>query len=154
MVSRWFLGVIMVLWAGVPVVAQPLGAVESRSSHESDAAQEAREVTHQPRHGGYFGDADDLYHYEVLLDGDQLILYVNDELNRPLDTRPLEATWTLNPDAPEPVTGPFRASPDGAYLVSALPPRAGEILHVKVAVRKGQVWAPMEFYLPAPRTSD
>lgn len=149
MVSRWFLGVIMVLWAGVAVLAQPPGALESRSAHEADPGEEAKEWLHQPRHGGHFGDADDLYHYEVLLEGNQLVLYVNDELNRPLDTRPLEAAWTLNPDAPNPTTGPFRASPDGVYLLASLPPVDTDPIHVKVAVRKGQVWAPMEFYLPA-----
>lgn len=52
----------------VAATGQPLGAVDSRSTHQS-SDKEAEEDVHQPRHGGYFGDADDLYHYEVLLRG-------------------------------------------------------------------------------------
>jgi len=40
-------------------------------------AEPATEHEHGPRHGGYFGDADDLYHYELVLESsDQLALYV------------------------------------------------------------------------------
>jgi len=109
---------------------------------------------HRARHGGQFGDADDLYHYEVLLDAPhQLRLYVNDEHNRPLNTRLLQGRWTLDPDDPSPRTGTFTSSIDGAYFVAPLPPLTADPVHVEVAVLKGTIWAKMEFYLPAPRPS-
>ena len=115
----------------------------------SPVIAESEEDVHKPRHGGYFGDADDLYHYEVLVDAARrLILYVNDDHNRPLDVRPLQGKWTLNPDDPAPVTGAFTPSPDGAYFVSELPPITADPIHVAVAVLKGRLWATMEFYLP------
>ena len=79
----------------------------------------------------------------------RLVLYVNDDHNRPLDVRPLQGKWVLNPDDPTPVTGTFRPSPEGAYFVSELPPLTDGPLHVAVAVLKGRLWATMEFYLPA-----
>lgn len=112
------------------------------------AAVEQR--AHKPLHGGYFGDADDLYHYEVLLnERRQLILYVNDELNRPMNARGLKGRWTINPDNPSPRMGVFHESPDGAYLIADLPPLRTDTLHVKVAVLKGRLWPEVEFYLPA-----
>ena len=106
---------------------------------------------HRPRHGGFFGDADDLYHYELLLDAPhQLRLYVNDSQNRPLNVRPLEGQWTLNPDRPDAVTGPFLPSIDGAYFLGQLPPVLSDPVHVEVAVLKGRLWAKMEFELPHP----
>jgi hypothetical protein len=118
---------------------------------ESETSAPIGEEFHRPRHGGYFGDADDLYHYEVVLAaGNRLRLYVNDASNRPLHTEELEGRWTLNPDSPQPATGRFSSSPDGAYLEAVLPPSPGEFLHVEVAVRKGRHWAPMEFVLPRP----
>ena len=104
---------------------------------------------HQPRHGGQFGDADDLYHYEVVLDAPaQLRLYVNDERNVPLNVQRLDGRWTLNPDSASPVSGPFTPSIDGGFFVATLPSVTGEPVHVEVAVRKGTVWAAMEFFLP------
>lgn len=115
------------------------------------ADENAAEHPHEPQHGGLFGDADDLYHYEVLLnDGGQLMLYVNDELNRPMDVRGLEGQWTINPDSAAPVSGAFAPSQDGAYLIAQLPPSAIDPLHIKVAVRKGALWAPLEFFVPQP----
>ncbi len=114
----------------------------------------AQEELHRPRHGGHFGDADDLYHYEVLLkDQRQLVLYVHDELNRPLDVRGLKGQWALNPDDASPMGGSFTPSDDGAYFVAQLPPSDAEVLHVEVAVLKGRQWVRMEFYLPTPRPS-
>ncbi len=110
--------------------------------------QESVEDLHKPRHGGYFGDADDLYHYEVLFNAKhQLVLYVNDDLNRPLDVRPLTGRWTLDPDDAAPTTGTFTSSPDGAYFLAALPPVTSDPVHVEVAVLKGKLWARMEFYI-------
>ena len=107
---------------------------------------------HHARHGGQFGDADDLYHYEVLLDSPrQLRLYVNDERNRPLNTKFLQGRWTLDPDGPAPRRGTFTPTIDGAYLTAPLPPGLGDPVHLEVSVLKGTTWAPMEFYLPHPR---
>ncbi len=126
---------------GTPALPQP--------AQSSTTIPDSEENVHKPRHGGYFGDADDLYHYEVLLDGHRrLILYVNDDHNRPLDVRPLQGRWTLNPDDPAPVTGTFTPAPDGAYFVSELPPVTTDPIHVAVAVLKGRLWAKMEFYIP------
>jgi len=113
------------------------------------SAMEATAV-HGPRHGGSFGDANDLYHYELMSPTTgELALYVNDHLNRPLDVRTLEGRWVLDPDTASPVTGPFVPSADGTHFVASLPkrPRTGP-LHVKVEVLKGAQWVGMEFYLP------
>jgi len=105
---------------------------------------------HAPRHGGQFGDADDLYHYEVLLESSRrLILYVNDERNEPLDVRSLDGRWVLRPDDATPVAGRLTPSDDGVYFVAELPVDAREDpVHVKVEVLKGEQWAAMEFFLP------
>lgn len=104
---------------------------------------------HKPRHGGFFGDADDIYHYEVLLnEKQQLVLYVNDAWNRPLNVRGLTGRWKLDPDENRPQQGEFSASSDGAYFIADLPPTQTDPIHVEVSVRKGQLWAPMEFYIP------
>ena len=132
--------------------AEPIGAIGSRSAHDEHAREEAQEHEHQSRHGGYFGDADDLYHYEALFNAKrQLVLYVNDDLNRPLDVRPLQGQWRLDPDEPSQVSGTFRPSADGAFFLTTLPPFHTDPVHVEVAVLKGTAWARMEFSLPAPR---
>lgn len=111
----------------------------------------AMEVTasHGPRHGGLFGDANDIYHYELVSEkGNTILLYVNNHLNRPLDTRNLQGRWVLDPDAPHPVTGSLVPSEDGSSFVGRLPPSAKEgPLHLKVGVLKGGDWAEMEFFL-------
>lgn len=125
------------------------GVARSRSIHGPTDAEEAAEAEHAPRHGGQFGDADDLYHYELLLEpGNRLVLYVNDEHNTPLDVRPLTGRWTLSPDSPGAATGSFTPSEDGAYFFADLPPLDTDPVHVAVAVLNGEVWAEMEFYLP------
>ena len=108
-------------------------------------------AVHGPRHGGYFGDANDIYHYELVREKENhLILYVNDHLNRPMDARTLEGRWVLNPDGPKPITGFFTCSQDGASLLGELPPSAREgPLHVKVGVFKVKEWMHMEFFLPS-----
>ena len=124
-------------------------AISGREATEAPSAQVVYESEHKPKHGGYFGDADDLYHYEVLLKPDnQLILYVNDDHNRSLDVRPLQGKWTLNPDDPKPIAGEFTPSHDGAYFSATLPAVRTNPLHIEVAVLKGRLWATMEFYLP------
>lgn len=112
----------------------------------------AMEVTagHGPRHGGYFGDANDIYHYELAQESDgKLTLYVNDHHNRSLDTRTLQGRWVLDPDAGS-VTGFFTPSPGGDFLSAALPSLSPKKpVHLKIGVLKGQEWAEMEFFLPA-----
>ena len=120
------------------------------------AVSSAMELTavHGPRHGGYFGDANDIYHYELVQESNaQLTLYVNDHLNRPLDTRVLHGRWILDPDAPKPLTGFFTPSASGISLRSVLPElSAKKPIHLKVEVLKGSDWIEMEFFLP-PRES-
>ncbi len=109
---------------------------------------------HGPRHGGIFGDADDLYHYELVLDPPhQLRLYVNDEHNRPLNVQRLRGRWRLDPDGPSPVAGRFAPSVDGGYFSAILPQAHADLVHVEVSVQKGDLWATMEFYLPTPAQS-
>jgi hypothetical protein len=150
MIRSLVFAVLLALGWSAAMSAETIGAASSRSAHEGGAVEEGEEREHQPRHGGSFGDADDLYHYEVLLNPDnQLVLYVNDEHNRPLDVRALEGRWTLNPDSSAPMTGAFTPSADGAIFFASLPPLKADPVHVKVAVPKDGVWAEMEFYLPA-----
>lgn len=129
-------------------------SIHAGSVHEPGSAEEAREDVHQPRHGGQFGDADDLYHYELVFEApNRLKLYVNDERNRPLDTQRLEGRWTLNPDSATPLRGAFTPAERGAYFLGLLPEDILatpflSALHVEVEVLKGAQWVPMEFSLP------
>ena len=131
----------------------------------------AMEMTaaHGPRHGGYFGDANDIYHYELVRNSqNQLTLFVNDHYNRPMDTRALQGRWVLNPDDPHPLTGFFIPSRDGTVFVGELPVNSNTPLKIKIQVLsatkedgsasakdrwrtggKGNDWVDMEFYLPA-----
>ena len=116
---------------------------------DANDLHETLEDVHKPRHGGSFGDADDVFHYEALLGpGGQLLLYVNDEENRPLDVRTLKGRWILYPDGPAQVSGGFAPSEDGMYFVATLPgPPAESPVPVKLEVSKNQRWVGMEFYL-------
>ncbi len=125
-----------------PATASTRPAVETVSAAPTGAEY------HKPRHGGAFGDADDIYHYEVLLNKQQLILYVNDDYNRPLNVQGLQGRWKLDPDSDKPITGIFAPSPDGAYLVADLPGHLADPVHIEVAVLKGRIWAPLEFFVP------
>ena len=152
--TRAVVTVVVTLGLASGSFAETLGSVDSRSAHEPGSVEETREHEHGPRHGGAFGDAEDLYHYELLLGPNrQLIVYVNDDLNRPLDVRTLQARWTLNPDDPHPATGTFTASPDGAYFSATPPPITTNQAHVEVAVLKGTQWVAMEFFLPVSASS-
>lgn len=132
------------------VWAQPTGVVGSRSIHEEGSAEETEEHEHQPRHGGYFGDAEDIFHYELVLEpGNRLLFYVNDERNRPLDARTLQGQWTMNPDGPTPTTDLFTPSDDGAYFLAELPTfTTADPLHVLVQVQKAGQWVGLEFVVP------
>ena len=114
------------------------------------AAVEAT-AAHGPRHGGYFADANDLYHYELVRGKErELILYVNDHYNRPMDNRALQGRWILDPDNKNPLTGFFKPAADGSRLEASLPKETvGKELHLRIEVLKGNDWAPMEFSLPA-----
>lgn len=113
--------------------------------HEEDI----EENVHKPRHGGYFGDADDIYHYEVLVEASgRVVLYVNDEYNRPQNVEPLRARLTLNPDAEYPFVGRFEPGPDGEYFIARLPVIVASPIHLQVEVEKDGQWAPMEFTIP------
>lgn len=107
-------------------------------------------AAHGPRHGGYFGDANDIYHYELLRNDQRLSLYVNDHHNIPMEAPGLQGRWILNPDSPTPLTGFFTPSADGLTLETTLPAStAGKDVQIRVEVLKGNNWAPMEFQLPA-----
>ena len=134
-----------------------MGALHGGSAMAGRDAQESQYYVaevgeHHARHGGVFGDADDLYHYEVVLDApNHLRLYVNDERNQPLNVRLLNGRWTLDPESPSAQRGTFAPSIDGGYFVASLPPVTEDPVHVEISVLKGTLWATMEFYLP--RTS-
>ena len=148
---RWMVALTMALAWGAWAAAADAGALGSRSAHEADDAQEALEHEHGPRHGGVFGDAEDLYHYEVLLDSpNRLILYVHDERNRPLDVRELSGRWRLNPDEPIPLEEEFMPSTHGDYFFADLPSSPASVLHLEVEVLKDGRWIVMEFFLPRP----
>ena len=117
------------------------------------AVSAAMEMTaqHAPRHGGTFGDANDIYHYELLLQPEgRLVLYVNDHENRPLDVRTLQGQWTRDPDGKNPITGPFTPSADGSYFFCLLPLKSAQAdsVDIRVSVLKNRQWVDMEFSLP------
>ena len=150
--ARCLWAVLLIIRGGHGASAEDAGSVGSRSAHQPGETEEALEHAHAPRHGGYFGDAEDLFHFEVLMpDDDRLVLYVNDELNRPLDVRELQGRWILNPDEAAPLTGDFTASPTGEFFETVLPPGQADLLHVKVEVLNGIEWVGMEFFLPGLR---
>ncbi len=131
-----------------------IGASTHRDGAKSGAesAYYVAEVgEHAPRHGGLFGDADDRYHYEVVLDSPVHVrLYVNDERNLPLNVRHLQGRWTLNADTVSAVSGLFTPSIDGAYFEATLPRTTGRSLPIEVEVQKGRMWVSMEFEVPVP----
>jgi hypothetical protein len=105
--------------------------------------------SHEARHGGYFGDADDIYHYELLVDPSGLIvLYVNDELNQPLNVRDLEARLTIDPDGEAPAVLALRPIVGGEFFFVQVKEPFGNFLHVEVAVKKSGAWIAMEFPIP------
>jgi len=145
---RVLVAVLIMLEAVTPAAAEPTGGIPR---HASDDAEEALENPHQPQHGGLFGDADDLYHYELVFDApNQLRLYVNDERNRPLNTRALQGRWEIFPGTAEAVSGAFVSSIDGGYFLAALPKTLPGSFPVEISVQKGQLWAAMEFAVSAP----
>ena len=141
---------------GVALVCLPGGvwvkaADAPPSTEPHPAAEEALEHEHAPRHGGFFGDADDQDHYELVLEpSGRLQFYVSDEHNQPLDVRALQGRWTLNPGTDISLSGAFTPSADGGQFTADLPIAvvpAGAI-QLEVAVQKAGQWVAMEFQLP------
>ena len=122
--------------------AAPLPHPEGQ--HEEDR------IEHKPMHGGFFGDAGDLYHYELVVEQpEHLKLYLYDEKVKPLKVDGLPARWTLlGDDSTAQETGRFAASRDGEFFWTTFRKPASEILHILVEVEKKNVWVPMEFYVP------
>lgn len=122
--------------------AQPVSLPEGE--HAEDL------IEHKPRHGGYFGDAGDLYHYELVVEeAQQLRLYVYDENVRPLKVGSLPARWTLLAEDSSPEgSGRFAASAAGEFFWMTFKRPAAEVLHILVEVEKHGQWVPMEFYVP------
>lgn len=103
---------------------------------------------HKPMHGGYFGDAADLYHYELALEPQGMAkLYLYDEEVKPLKVTGIPARWTLNPGGTGP-KGEFQASEDGNYFWAKLPDLKGPNIHILIEAEKEGQWVPLEFYLP------
>ncbi len=104
---------------------------------------------HAAAHGGYFGDAGNLYHYEVLLEeGRGLKLYLYDEEARPMKVTKVPARWTISPDGENPVQGPFQEGEEGEFYRGELPANGAGDLHLLIEVEKAGKWVPLEFYLP------
>ncbi|MBI4313342.1 MAG: hypothetical protein HY594_00855 [Candidatus Omnitrophica bacterium] len=115
---------------------------------EGHGIPEAEEELHEARHGGSFGDADDQFHYEALINPQgELVLYVNDERNQPLDVRTLQGRFTINPDSSS-LPEKFIPSSSGEYFHAVFSRPLAETVHVKVEVFKGAQWVAMEFFLP------
>lgn len=150
---RIALVIVSILLGGTGVCfAEQAGAVGSKSAHARGSPEEKREHEHGPRHGGIFGDAGDLFHYELVLESpSQLRFYVNDSVNLPLDTRTLQAKWRLNPDSSNPILGSFASAGDGASFSATLPMATTDEVHIEVSVLRGTEWVPMEFFLPVPK---
>lgn len=143
----------VVVWALTLWAAGACGAEEPPAVHHESPADEAAEHEHRPRHGGQFGDADDIFHYELVLEpSGRLRFYVNDAHNTPLDVRTLQGRWIVNPGQPISVHGVFSPSVDGACFTAELPLAVvpeGPI-PVEVGVQKDAQWVSMEFQLPRP----
>lgn len=142
--TTWLLGLV----AGASMcLGLPRAAAHEGHEHDHEAVETHE---HGPRHGGYFGDAEDLYHYELVSQPDGRIrLYVNDEHNEPLDVRRLSGRWTLHPGSSHQISGTFAPSTDGAYFEASLPISEASVTALEVAVMKDGQWVAMEFSLPA-----
>lgn len=103
----------------------------------------------RPHHGGYFGDAGNLYHYEVVLESDRAVrLYLYDEEAKPMKVTGIPARWTVSPDDPNPVRGEFREGEQGEFYEAEVPRPASPLLHLKVEARRKGDWVPLEFFIP------
>lgn len=127
------------------------GSTAESSAQPDDLWQEEerKQHGHTGEHGGQFGDASDVYHYEVLLDGQRDVrVYVYDEKAMPIpNITNIKTRWTLNPDAEHPLTGPLSLSEDKKYFVLDLPPLTSSVVSVKIEAEKNEKWWPVEFLL-------
>lgn len=106
-----------------------------------------------PNHGGQLADAGEAYYYEILADKTKgITVYIYDRQAKPLKILGLPGRWTIFPANPkteaEPLQGAFEASESGDFYWTPFPEFAGEVLHIKIEVRKEDRWVPAEFYLP------
>jgi len=110
---------------------------------------EREEQEHAPRHGGYFGDADDIFHYELVLeDGNQLTFYVSSDHNEPINVAKMHARWTADPGESREPFGFFHPTEDGSAFKTELPWIEAGYYDLDVAVAKDQGWVAMEFQIP------
>lgn len=131
---------------------------ETGETHEPKA-EETEEFWHEEEeeeyhghigeHGGQFGDASDMYHYEVLWDdkGDVRVYIYDGEANPIMDISHMEVRWTLNPDAEYPLTGVLALSEDKNFFVLDLPQLTSSNISVKIEAEKEGRWWPVEFLL-------
>lgn len=104
---------------------------------------------HEARHGGHFGDAGNIYHYELLMVNQNLLhFFLYDSEAEPMKVTNIEARWTLSPDSENPVQGEFKAVPSDEYYESELPVSGSDPIHILVEVDKNGSWVPMEFFIP------
>ena len=141
---------ITVLGLGLGLGAASLqkgGPLAWASESKAPAAVETHEE--KPLHGGYFGDAGNLYHYEVVLDPHRTVrLYLYDETAQPMKVTGIPARWTLSPDDSDPVRGEFQEGKQGEFYRAEVPRPVGSVLHLKVEARRKEEWVPMEFFIP------
>lgn len=104
---------------------------------------------HIGEHGGQFGDASDMYHYEVLLNDDKdIIVYMYDgKARRIKDITSMEVRWTLNPNSEYPLKGVLKLSRDNGYFILDLPEISSKYVEVKIEAEKDGKWWPVEFLL-------
>lgn len=123
------------------VFAPPIAL--SETSNDSSHAHEAK-------HGGYFGDAANIYHYELLTDfTDEIKLYLYDEEARPLLVHGLPARYTIYDPEQKPLfIGPFKESERGDFYMTPFPSVPLELLHILIEVKKNDEWVPYEFLIP------
>ncbi|MCG3175201.1 MAG: hypothetical protein MOGMAGMI_00123 [Candidatus Omnitrophica bacterium] len=125
-----------------------LSAPVSRAEEDVEHTEEHGE-RHKASHGGYFADAADIYHYELLLSRDGAWkLYLYDHNAQPMSAGPVNVRWTLCPDGEYPLRGDWTPSTDGTHYTAQFPPVVSDTIHIVIAARKGDEWHPVEFVLP------
>lgn len=113
------------------------------------AEEEYHHERHAATHGGLFGDAGDIYHYELIMGKDGLLkLYLYDEEVLPMRVTGIPARWAICPQDANPFKGNFSESENGDYYWVKFPQTTSEIVHVLVEVDKNGEWIPMEFPIP------
>lgn len=104
---------------------------------------------HKASHGGYFADAGDIYHYELLISRDGAWkLYLYDHDAQLMNAGPVKVRWTLCPDGEHPLQGDWTPSADGTHYTAYFPPIVSDTLHIVIAADKDGKWQPVEYVLP------